>query len=126
MLTTPDESRTATILLRPWRDQAFPIFTAEIDGIPTLVLAAHYYVAALAFVNDTFVRTELCSLRTPDGGALRNGKTDVTVRPANPDEAAVWEHSLAEDLAQGVHASLADAIESNGFAFLVEYLDPGE
>lgn len=103
-----------------------PVFTAEIDGIPTLVLTAHDYVAALAFVNDTFVRAELCSLRTPDGGALWNGMTDVTVRPASPDEAAVWEHGLAEDLAQGVHASRADAIESNGFAFLVEYLEPGE
>jgi hypothetical protein len=103
-----------------------PIFTAEIEGTPTLVLAAHDYVAALAFVNDSFVRTELCSLRTPDGGALWNGKTDVTVRPASPDEEAVWERSLAEDLAQGVHASRADAIESNGFAFLVEYLESGE
>ena len=103
-----------------------PIFTAEIDGTPTLVLAAHDYVAALAFVNDTFVRTELCSLRTPDGGPLWNGKTDVTVRPAGRDEAIVWERNFAEDLAQGVHASLADAIESNGFAFLVEYQDPGE
>ena len=103
-----------------------PVFTAEIDGTPTLVLAAHDYVAALAFVNDTFVRAELCSLQTPDGGALWNGKTDVVVRPASSDETAVWERNLVEDLAQGVHASLADAIESNGFAFLVEYLEPGE
>ena len=52
-------------------DQALPIFTAEIAGKPTIVLAARDHVAALAFVNDDFVRSELADLRTPDGAPRR-------------------------------------------------------
>ncbi len=73
-----------------------PIFTAEIAGRPTVVLAARDYVAALAFVNDDFIRPELAGLQTPDGAPLWDGDTAVTVRPANKDEKAIWESNLVE------------------------------
>ena len=77
-------------------------------------------------MNDDFIRSELCDLRTPDGEPLWDGKADVTVRPSSADEHAHWERNLADDLAAGVHESREDAVESNGFAFLVEYREPGD
>ena len=102
------------------------VFTAEIAGQPTIVLAARDYVAALAFVKNDFIRSELAGLQTPDGAPLWDRNADVTIRPANADERAIWERSLVEDLAEGVHESREDAIESNGFAFLVDYREPGD
>ncbi len=102
-----------------------PIFTAEIAGQPTIVLAARDHVNALAFVKNDFIRSELADLQTPDGAPLWDGNTSVTVRLATTDERAVWERNLVEDLAEGVHESREDAIESNGFAFLVDYREPG-
>ena len=103
-----------------------PVFTAQITGQPTIVFAARDHVNALAFVHDDFIRSELCGLRAPDGAQLWDGDAAVSVRPASADERAAWEHNLVEDLAAGVHESREDAIESNGFVFLVEYREPGD
>ncbi len=102
------------------------IFTLEFLGRPTVALAAQDYPAALAFVSGSFFRRELASLRTPDGKPLRPIGADIMIRRANSAESAFWEYCLEEDIDQGVHEDLEDAIESNGFAFLVEYRDPGE
>ena len=107
-------------------DKALPIFTTEIAGQPTIVFAALDYVRALAFVGDDFVRSEFADLRTPDGAPLWDDNAIVMVRPADADESALWERSLIDDLAAGVHESWEDAYESNGFAFLVDYLEPDE
>ncbi len=77
-------------------------------------------------MTDGFIRSELCGLRTPDGGPLWDGNADVAVQPACTDEQAIWERNLAGDLAQGVHESREDAVRGNGFAFLVEHLEPDE
>jgi len=98
-----------------------PIFTAEIACRPTVVFAAHSSAHALGFVNNTFIIAELRSLRMPYGEPLWPEDSDLTVRAATESESAVWERSLADDLAAGVHESREEAIQSNGFAFLVEY-----
>ena len=77
-------------------------------------------------MNDDFIRSELADLQTPEGAPLWDGTADMTVRPASTDEQAIWERNLAGDLAEGVHESWQDAVESNGFAFLVECREPSE
>lgn len=101
-----------------------PIYTADIASRPTVVFATLGDVHALDFINDTFIRSELCSLRAPESAPLLNGNAAMAVRPASADERAVWEHSLFNDLTAGVHQDHEDAIQSNGFAFLVEYREP--
>ena len=48
------------------------------------------------------------------------------VKPANSDECAQWEATLAEDNAEGIHEDRQDAVTSNGFAFLAEYREADE
>ncbi len=101
-----------------------PIFTAEIAGRPTVVLAALDHALALAFAEDEFIRSELRDLRTPEGAQLWDGTANMTVRPSSAAEQAIWERNLVEDLTEGVHESREDVVESNGFAFLVDYREP--
>jgi len=103
-----------------------PIFTAEIAGNATVVFAALGEVQALNFINDSFIRSELCGLRTTEGAPLWDGEADMAIRSASANERAVWERGLADDLASGVHEGREEAIQSNGFCFLVEYREPDE
>lgn len=78
------------------------------------------------FVNDRFIISELRGLRMPDGTALWPPDAGLSIRSATESENTMWEDNLVEDLADGVHESREDAVESNGFAFLVDYRDPHE
>ena len=103
-----------------------PIFTAEIAGRPTVVFGALNRATALTFVNYTFIRSELQTLRTPAGAPLWDGQESISIRRASMEDEAVWERDLAEYIADGVYKSRDDAVENMGFTFLVDYLERDE
>jgi hypothetical protein len=85
------------------------VFTLEVDGRPTLSFEASSARQAMEIRKEPWLRDDLTS-QTSNGIPLCNVKSKLSVRPANVEEATMFDHA----------ASIAKPSDEILLAYLVE------
>jgi len=94
-------------------------YTIEVAGRAIAVFSADDDTEAEDWVNHEILRTDLMILEGPDGRPLWDGKAEIGLRDANPDEHAVWRASNDRALRSG-HVEKSEMWQ----VFLVPVRDP--
>ena len=100
-----------------------PLFTLEIAGRPVLVFSEDDRGGAEELVASS-IGPDLLDFEEEEGRPVWDGEEELSVRDADPEEAARWEQGRAE-AQQDVDAA-GDEEKPDGFAvFLIEVVDAG-
>ncbi len=100
-----------------------PLFTLEISGRPVLVFSEEDRGAAGELVASS-IGPDLLEFEE-EGRPVWDGEEELSVRDADPEEAARWEQGRAE-ARQDADAAGDEGEEPDGFAvFLIEVVDAG-
>lgn len=98
------------------------LFTIEIEGQPIMVFASEDRMTADQFTAESSLHEDL-TVFMHEGRSLWDGKAELFVREAHPEEASCWEVAFARARESGD----VDADESDDFAmFLVSVTDSTE
>ncbi len=93
-----------------------PLFTLEVSKGPVLVFAEEDRDAAAELVASS-IGPGLLDFEDEEGRPVWDGEEELSVREANPEEAARWEQGAAEAKQDGA----AGEPDPDGFAvFLIE------
>ena len=97
------------------------IFVAEINGRGIVAFSQRNADAALALADDEDFRSDLMFLEGDDGRPLWDGRAEIYVREADPEEAGRWTASFTEARHDG------DAEDPEDFViYLVAVTEPPE
>ncbi len=77
------------------------IFVAEINGQGIVAFSQPTANDALAWADDEDVRSDLMFLEGADGRPLWDGRAEIYVREADPEEGDRWQTSFKEALGDG-------------------------
>lgn len=88
------------------------VFTLEVDGQPTLSFEASNTRQAMEIRKEPWLREDLCS-QTSNGIPLCSAASKLSVRPANAEEAIVFNQAANETEPSG-EILLAYLIELDG------------
>ncbi len=72
-----------------------PLFTVEVSGRPVLVFSEEDRGAAETLLVSS-IGPDLLEFEEEEGRPVWDGEEELSVREANPEEAARWEQGLAE------------------------------
>ena len=98
-----------------------PLFTLEVSKRPVLVFAEEGRDAAAELVASS-IGPDLLDFEEEEGRPVWDGEEELTVREANPEEAARWEEGLAE---AGEDDGSGTADDEGQAVFLIEVVDAG-
>src|SRR5882757_4041020 len=77
------------------------IFVAEVSGRAIAAMNAENVVTAEDWLAGPAFHSELLRLRDEEGDPLWDGEAEIHVRPAMPQEEAIWERARDEAVADG-------------------------
>jgi hypothetical protein len=80
---------------------AMTIFVAEINGQGIVAFSQPTADDALAWADDKDFRSDLLLLEGQDGRPLWDGRDEIYVREADPEEAKRWKSSFTEATQDG-------------------------
>ena len=99
------------------------LFVVEINGRSIAAFNAESEIAGKAFIEEEWFRSDLMALEG-DGTPLWDGKSEIYLREALPEEADQW--SVAYARAQFKSIDKAFGVDARWLLYLVPVSDPTE
>ena len=100
---------------------AMMIFVVEINGRGIAAFNAESEIAGKAFIDEEWFRSDLMALEC-DGTPLWNGKSEIYLREALPEEADQWRVAYARTQFKSIDSEFG--VDARWLLYLVPVSDP--